>query len=218
MAAMELGSMPSDCRRSAVSRGPSPASIRRKVPPASTRVVLPELPDPRTRKRTRQDHRPGHGRAGGNPRPERFPKETRETLTPSLLVEVSVRRGAAFAVALETPIRITESAGGSADWGFARMQIFNRGLEVERTELTATDIQRAGAGRIDANSNQVHRVIFRFNSSTFDRIDITLGFSDVKDARQFTATVPFGSFSGVDLSLTPASVAHSPPPLYPPRP
>src|SRR5258708_7557418 len=94
MAAMELGSMPSDCRRSAVSRGPSPASIRRKVPPASTRVVLPELPDPRTRKRTRQDHRPGHGRAGENPRPERFPKENRETLTPSLLVEVSMRRGA----------------------------------------------------------------------------------------------------------------------------
>jgi len=122
-------------------------------------------------------------------------------------------RVSAFAVALETPIRITESAGGSADWGFARMQIFNRGLEVERTELTATDIQRAGAGRIGANSNEVHRVIFRFNSSTFDRIDITLGFSDVKDARQFTATVPFSSFSDVDLSLTPASVAHSRTPL-----
>ncbi len=122
-------------------------------------------------------------------------------------------RVSAFAVALETPIRITESAGGSADWGFARMQIFNRGLEVERTELTATDIQRAGAGRIGANSNEVHRVIFRFNSSTFDRIDITLGFSDVKDARQFTATVPFSSFSDVDLSVTPASVAHSRTPL-----
>jgi hypothetical protein len=119
----------------------------------------------------------------------------------------------AFAVALETPIRITESSGGSADWGFARMSIYNRGLEVERTELTATDIQRAGAGRIGANSNQVHRVIFRFNSSTFDRIDITLGFSDVKDARQFTATVPFSSFSDVDLSVTPASVTHSRTPL-----
>jgi hypothetical protein len=119
----------------------------------------------------------------------------------------------AFAVALETPIRITESSGGSADWGFARMQIYNRGLEVERTELTATDIQRAGAGRIEGRSNLVHRVIFRFNTSNFDRIDITLGFSDVKDARQFTATVPFSSFTDVQLSVTPASVAHSRTPL-----
>lgn len=119
----------------------------------------------------------------------------------------------AFAVALETPIRITESSGGSADWGFARMQIFNRGLEVERTELTATDIQRAGAGRVDGHSNRVHRVIFRFNSSNFDRIDLTLGFSDLKDARQFTTSVPFSSFTDVELSLTPASVAHSRTPL-----
>ena len=120
---------------------------------------------------------------------------------------------AAFAVALETPIRITESAGGSADWGFARMQIFNRGVEVERTELTATDIQRAGSGRVGANSNQVYRVVFRFNTSNFDRIDLTLGFSDVKDARQFTAAVPFNSFTDVQLSVTPASVAHSRTPL-----
>jgi len=119
----------------------------------------------------------------------------------------------AFAVALETPIRITESSGGSADWGFARMSIYNRGREVERTELTANDIQRGGAGRIDAHSNQVRRVLFRFNTTDFDRIDITLGFSDVKDARQFTATVPFDSFTDVDVSVTPASVAHSRDPL-----
>ena len=119
----------------------------------------------------------------------------------------------AFAVALETPIRITESSGGSADWGFARMSIYNRGREVERTELTANDIQRGGAGRIEARSNQVRRVIFRFNTTDFDRIDITLGFSDVKDARQFTATVPFDSFTDVDVNLTPASVAHSRAPL-----
>jgi hypothetical protein len=119
----------------------------------------------------------------------------------------------AFAVALETPIRITESAGGSADWGFARMSIYNRGREVERTELTANDIQRGGAGRIEGHSNRVQRVIFRFNSTSFDRIDLTLGFSDVKDARPFTATVPFDSFTDVDISVTPASVAHSRTPL-----
>jgi hypothetical protein len=115
-----------------------------------------------------------------------------------------------FAVAMETPIRITESAGGAADWGFARMQIFNRGVEVERTELTANDIRAAGFGRIGANSNSVYRVIFRFNTDDFDRIDITLGFSDVKDARQFTAAVPFGSFTDVNVNFTPMSRSHVP--------
>ena len=90
----------------------------------------------------------------------------------SLVLHPSAVR--AFAVALETPIRITESSGGSADWGFARMSIYNRGREIERTELTANDIQRGGAGRIEARSNQVRRVLFRFNTTDFDRIEITL--------------------------------------------
>jgi hypothetical protein len=118
-----------------------------------------------------------------------------------------------FAIALQTPIRLTETGGGSADWGFARLQIFNRGVEIERTELTANDIRAAGYGRIAASSNQVYTVVFRFNSDTFDRIDITLGFSDVKDARQFTVGVPFNSFSDVGLSLTPLSLEHSRTPL-----
>ena len=118
-----------------------------------------------------------------------------------------------FAIAMETPIRITESGGGSADWGFARLQIYNRGVEVERTELTANDLRAAGTGRIAANANQVYRVIFRLNSDEFDRVDITLGFSDVRDARQFTAAVPFGSFTGVDLNFTPLSREYSKEPL-----
>jgi hypothetical protein len=118
-----------------------------------------------------------------------------------------------FAIAMETPIRLAETAGGTADWGFARMQIFNRGVEVERTELTATDIRAAGYGRIAANSNQVYNVIYRFNSSDFDRIDLTLGFSDVKDARQFTVSVPFNSFADIGISFTPLSLEHSRSPL-----
>jgi hypothetical protein len=118
-----------------------------------------------------------------------------------------------FAVAMETPIRITETGGGSADWGFARMQVFKRGVELERSELTATDIRAAGYGRINASSNSVYKVVFRFNSGDFDRIDITLGFSDVKDGRQFTAAVPFNSFTDVTIGLTPLSLAHSTDPL-----
>lgn len=118
-----------------------------------------------------------------------------------------------FAIAMETPIRLTETAGGAADWGFARMQVFNRGVEVERTELTANDIRAAGFGRIAASSNQVYNVVFRFNSDDFDRIDFTLGFSDVKDARQFTVSVPFSSFADVALSFTPLSLERSRSPL-----
>jgi hypothetical protein len=129
----------------------------------------------------------------------------------SLIVHPSIDRR--FAIAMETPIRISETAGGSADWGFARLQIFNRGVERERTELTATDIRAAGFGRIAASSNQVYKVVFRFNSDDFDRIDLTLGFSDVKDARQFTVSVPFNSFSDVALSLQPLSFERSRLPL-----
>ena len=118
-----------------------------------------------------------------------------------------------FVIAMETPIRLTETAGGTADWGFARMQIFNRGVEVERTELTATDLRAKGYGRIAASSNQIYNLVLRFNSSDFDRIDITLGFSDVKDARPFTVSVPFNSFADVGLSFTPLSLEHSRTPL-----
>jgi hypothetical protein len=122
-------------------------------------------------------------------------------------------RDARFTFAMATPIRINETAGGSADWGFARIQFFNRGAEVERTELTATDIRAAGYGRIAASSNQVYTVVFRFNSQDFDRIDITLGFSDAKDARQFTVAVPGNSFTSVDLNFDPLSLEHSRLPL-----
>jgi hypothetical protein len=131
------------------------------------------------------------------------------TATGSGALVLHPSRDPRFTFALATPIRITETAGGSADWGFARIQFFDRGQEVERTELTATDIRAAGNGRIAASSNQVYSVVFRFNSQEFDRIDITLGFSDLKDARQFTVPVPGSSFSSVDLNFDPLSLEHS---------
>jgi hypothetical protein len=111
-----------------------------------------------------------------------------------------------FAFALETPLRITETGGGTADWNFARISFFRNGAEVERFELGADAIRIAGLSRITARSNQLIRVAFRLNSDDFDRVDITLGFGDLKDGRQFTVLVPFGSFSGVNISLTPLSV------------
>ena len=118
-----------------------------------------------------------------------------------------------FSLAMETPIRIQETAGGSADWGFARMSFVRNGAEVERIELNANDIRAAGFGRIPASSNTVYKVIFRFNSDDFDRIDITLGFSDVKDGRQFTTAVAFSTFTDITFSIVPAALPHSQIPL-----
>lgn len=111
-----------------------------------------------------------------------------------------------YGFALETPIKITESGGGTASWDFVRYQIYLSGKEIERYELSSTDISAAGFHLIAANSSKTYTILYRQNSDRFDRIDITLGFSDQKDARQFTVAVPFNSFSDVTVSVTPMAV------------
>jgi len=111
-----------------------------------------------------------------------------------------------FGFALETPLRIAETTGGTADWNFARISIFRNGAEIERYELGSDAIRAAGFGRINPRSNQLVSVAFRQNSDDFDRVDITLGFGDIRDGRLFTVAVPFSSFSDVCFSFTPISV------------
>jgi hypothetical protein len=111
-----------------------------------------------------------------------------------------------FAFALEAPIRITETGGGTAAWEFARMSIFRNGAEIERYELGSDVIDKAGYKQIAAKSDKVYTVVLRLNSQDFDRVDITLGFGDLKDSRQFTAPVPFNSFADVGISLTALAV------------
>jgi hypothetical protein len=111
---------------------------------------------------------------------------------------------------MEAPIRLTETAGGTADWNFVRMQIFAAGREIERFELGATSISAQGYSRVAANSSNVRTPVLRLNSTDFDRIDLTLGFSDLKDARQFTVAIPFDSFPDVALSFTPMSLPGDP--------
>jgi hypothetical protein len=147
------------------------------------------------------------------PPPPPPPPSATITATGSGALVIHPSANPTFSIAMETPIRITETAGGSADWGFARMSIFLRGAEVERLELNANDIRAAGFGRIAASSNTVYTLLFRFNSDDFDRIDITLGFSDVKDGRQFTVAVPSNSFTGVNIGLNPLSLRHATDPL-----
>jgi hypothetical protein len=59
------------------------------------------------------------------------------------------------AAALETPLRLIESTGGTADWNFARFQLFLNGREIERNEIGSDAIRAGGFGRVGANSNRV---------------------------------------------------------------
>lgn len=111
-----------------------------------------------------------------------------------------------FKVALEAPIRITESTGGTADWHFARLSLFRGGVEVERSELGSDIIAAGGFSRISPRSNVTPTLVFRQNVFDFDSVTITLGFADIKDARQFTVDIPFASFSGIDVSVIPMLV------------
>lgn len=119
----------------------------------------------------------------------------------SLTIHPSASSG--FAVAIEVPIRIRETGGGTANWNWARLSLYRNGVEIERKEIGSDVIAGAGINQITARQDQNYRLTYRFNSSNFDIFTVTLGFSDMKDARQFTTQIPNTSFSGVNLSLTP---------------
>jgi hypothetical protein len=149
----------------------------------------------------------GGGGGGGSP-------STPVTLPPAAAIQAT-GRGAlvvhpstdpARAVALETPITITETGGGTADWNFARMSLFRGGIEIERAEIGSDILKGAGFGRIQPRSTVMPTLVLRFNSNNFDTVQITLGFGDINNGQLFNVDVPFGSFTGVNISLTPLSV------------
>ena len=110
-----------------------------------------------------------------------------------------------YVVALETPLRIRETGGGTATWNFARMSFKKGGVEIERSEMGASALSASGFARVAANSSELRKLVFRLNSPDFDAVTITLGFGDNKDGRQFSVDVPF-VFSDVTISLTPLNV------------
>jgi hypothetical protein len=108
-----------------------------------------------------------------------------------------------FGAALVMPIRIRETGGGKADWTYARYSATLKGVELERKEFTSDSLINAGISKITANQNLVYSLTFHINATDFDNIVVTLGFADLKDARQFSTQVPLSTFSGVVSSPTP---------------
>ncbi len=122
----------------------------------------------------------------------------------ALVLHPSARSSWTFS--LYTPIRIQETASGTATWNYARFAMFKNGIEIERGELGADIISSPPSwANIAAQQNETYALIFGYNSMDFDTIVLTLGFSDKKDGRQFTVQILGSTFDGVDVSLTPLS-------------
>jgi hypothetical protein len=134
--------------------------------------------------------------------PTPAPSNAAVTATGAGRVVIHPSRYSTWGYALATPVRIRETGGAPARWNYARLSLVRGGREIERAEIGA-DILASPPDwtSIAANQDAQYSLVFRLNSSTFDRVDITLGFTDVRTGRQFVAEVPFGTFSGVDISL-----------------
>src|SRR5262245_45809049 len=62
---------------------------------------------------------------------------------------------ARFGIAIDFPVRVRETAGGSAGWNFARLSLILRGAEIERNELGHDALVAAGIQNVMANSSQL---------------------------------------------------------------
>jgi hypothetical protein len=110
-----------------------------------------------------------------------------------------------FNAALEAPIVITETGGGSADWTSARFTAFRNGQEIARREVTADDLAEAGLTLITARQSEAYVLIFHINTVDFDAWTVTLRFVDRADGRLIPVDVPASTWDGVDISLVPLS-------------
>lgn len=80
---------------------------------------------------------------------------------------------------LRVPFRVTESGGLGARMNFIRLQLFRGGIEIERSELGAVQIEQGlGSNVIRASQTTTFSANFDFNSSTFDFFRMTFSFTD----------------------------------------
>ena len=75
---------------------------------------------------------------------------------------------------------------------------------LERFELGSDDLRQSGVRDIAANPNSGISVTTRANATSFDALQILLGFSDNKDGRALVAELSLAGFDGVRISPIPA--------------
>lgn len=105
--------------------------------------------------------------------------------------------------AMEVPIRIRETAGGTATWQWAQYAVYAGGQELGRKRITQDQIRTAGFADIAARQDETYVLVYDISRTDFDDFSITLGFADKKDGRTFEVRTPLSSFDGVDISLVP---------------
>ncbi len=108
-----------------------------------------------------------------------------------------------FNAALEVPVTIRETAGGSADWTSARFTALKSGQEIARREVTADVLAGAGFTRIAPRQDEAYVLVFHINAADFDGWTITLRFVDRMNGSPLTVDVPASTWDGVDISFVP---------------
>ena len=116
--------------------------------------------------------------------------------------------GEAAGWVLETPIRLRETGGGSCEWTAVRLSLISGNQETEQVEIGSEFILGLGYNRVTAHLDTTYRMYFGLHSKDFDSVAITLDFTDHKDGRQFTSTVPYETVAGVRESPEPLGVPH----------
>jgi len=124
------------------------------------------------------------------------------TANGTIVVHPSAEPG--FGVALEIPIQIRETLGGSATWNFFAISWFFNGRQVERNQVGPNDIRATGFADIGPNSTASPVVLVRTNVDDFDDLDILLGFTDTNTGASFQRMLSLEDFEGSILDLTPA--------------
>ena len=127
-------------------------------------------------------------------------------VTGSGTITIHPSRNRTFLFAWKFPIRIRETAGGTATWAFFRYSFFRGDREVERYEWTASDISSAGYSDVAARSDQRFTVTMRSNAKAaeWDGLQLIAGFADKKTGALQEREISLGSFDGVEVDLTPA--------------
>ena len=83
-----------------------------------------------------------------------------------------------------------ESAGLSVNADYVRLQMFRNGVELERSEINASDIiAGAGTNLIPGGATKTWTLTLRFNDDRWTTYNLFFHFTDAK-GNQFTATVP----------------------------
>src|SRR5262245_60870676 len=106
------------------------------------------------------------------------PSQARITVTASApLLAFSPRAGFAFRITV--PATISEAAGLGASINFVRLQQIFRGVEIERSEISSSDlIVSTGSNRLDANATRNINLIYDVNDGRATSGILTFGFTD----------------------------------------